>query len=53
MNPAFFGQTNNYITTSEKYGNQYVFFNGVDFSANARLSRLHSPGRLQLRPDHL
>jgi hypothetical protein len=44
VNPALFGQTNNFITTSEKYGNQYVFFNGVDFSANARLSQLTIQG---------
>ena len=39
-----FGQTNNFITSSDKYGDQYVFFNGVDFSANARLPRLTVQG---------
>ncbi len=44
VNPNVFGQTNNFITSSDKYGNQYVFFNGVDFSANARLSQLTVQG---------
>ena len=39
VNPAFFGQTNNYITSSEKYGNQFALFNGIDVNANARVSR--------------
>jgi carboxypeptidase family protein len=44
VNPNVFGQTNNFITSSDKYGNQYVFFNGVDFNANARLSQLTVQG---------
>jgi hypothetical protein len=37
VNPALFGVTNNLITYSDKYGDQYQRFNGIDFSANARL----------------
>src|SRR6187200_1757785 len=44
INPNVFGQTNNFITSSDKYGDQYVFFNGVDFNANARLSQLTVQG---------
>ncbi len=36
VNPALFGATNNFITSSDNYGNQYQRFNGVDISANAR-----------------
>jgi hypothetical protein len=36
VNPALFGQTNNFITYSDKYGEQYQRFNGVDISATAR-----------------
>jgi hypothetical protein len=39
VNPNVFGQTNNFITSSERYGNQYALFNGVDINANARISR--------------
>jgi hypothetical protein len=39
VNPELFGRFDNLITTADKYGNQYVFFNGVDFNANARISR--------------
>ena len=35
-NPALFGQTNNYITSSDNFGTQYQRFNGLDFNANAR-----------------
>ena len=41
VKPQFFGRTNNFITLSEKYGRQYVVFNGIDLNVNARL-----------RPDH-
>jgi hypothetical protein len=37
VKPQFFGRTDNFVTLSEKYGNQYVVFNGVDLSVNARL----------------
>jgi hypothetical protein len=36
VNPALFGVTNNYITSADKYGNQYQRFNGMDISANVR-----------------
>jgi hypothetical protein len=39
VNPALFGRTNNYITSSDKYGDQYAIFNGVDLSVNARVRR--------------
>jgi hypothetical protein len=34
--PALAGVTNNYITYSDRYGEQYQRFNGVDMSFNAR-----------------
>ena len=37
VNPALFGQTNNYITSADNYGNQYQRFNGIDINANARM----------------
>jgi hypothetical protein len=37
VNPALFGQTNNYITSADNFGTQYQRFNGIDFSANARM----------------
>jgi len=36
VNPAFFGQVNNFITSSDTYGNQYALFNGVDLTVNSR-----------------
>ncbi|HVZ19644.1 MAG TPA: carboxypeptidase regulatory-like domain-containing protein [Vicinamibacterales bacterium] len=36
-NPAFFGQTNNYITLADKLGGQYEHDQFVDVSVNARL----------------
>ena len=36
VNPAFFGLTNNFITSADNYGDQYQRFNGMDISANAR-----------------
>jgi hypothetical protein len=39
VNPALFGVTDNFITSSEKYGHQYAIFNGVDFNATARIQR--------------
>jgi len=39
VNPAVFGQTNNYITSSDTYGDQFALFNGIDVNANARISR--------------
>jgi hypothetical protein len=38
VNPALFGVTNNYVTSSDTYGEQYAKFNGIDFNANARPS---------------
>jgi hypothetical protein len=37
VNPALFGVTNNYLTYSDNYGNQYQRFNGMDFNATARM----------------
>jgi hypothetical protein len=37
VKPAFFGRTNNFITLSDKYGDQSVVFNGVDLTVVARL----------------
>ena len=37
VNPAFFGQTNNFITSADNFGTQYQRFNGIDFNANARM----------------
>ena len=34
--PALAGVTNNYITYSDRYGEQYQRFNGMDLSVNAR-----------------
>jgi hypothetical protein len=36
VKPAFFGITNNYITSADKYGDQYAKFNGLDINVNAR-----------------
>jgi hypothetical protein len=38
VNPTLFGQTNNLLTYSDKYGEQYQRFNGIDlnFSAHPR-----------------
>jgi len=35
-NPALFGVTRNYITYSDRYGDQYQKFNGIDVTFNAR-----------------
>jgi len=37
VNPSFFGQTNNYITSADNFGTQYQRFNGIDMNANARM----------------
>jgi hypothetical protein len=37
VNPQFFGQFNNFLTSSDKYGDQYAKFNGIDFNSTARL----------------
>jgi len=39
VNPAKFGLTNNFITDSSKYGNQYASYQGVDVTVTARLPR--------------
>jgi hypothetical protein len=39
VNPSVFGQVNNFVTSSDTYGNQYSAFNGIDLSVNARLGR--------------
>jgi len=36
VKPAYFGITDNYITSSDKYGDQYASFNGLDITVNAR-----------------
>jgi len=36
VNPSVFGQVNNFITSSDTYGNQFALFNGVDMTVNAR-----------------
>ncbi len=37
VNPSKFGLTNNFITDSSKYGNQYANYHGVDVTVSARL----------------
>jgi hypothetical protein len=37
VDPAKFGQTNNFITLSKNFGNQYENFNAVDVTVNARM----------------
>ncbi len=37
VNPALFGQTNNFITLSDKYGNQTQHWNGVEVNFTARV----------------
>ena len=37
VDPSKFGQTNNFITLSSNYGNQYENFNAVDVTVNARM----------------
>ena len=37
--PSLFGITNNYVTFSDTYGNQYAKFNGLDITLNARPTR--------------
>ena len=36
VNPALFGQVNNLVVDSGKYGSEYSYFNGVDISLNVR-----------------
>jgi hypothetical protein len=36
VKPALFGQTDNLVTSSRKYGDQYRYFNGVDVTFNVR-----------------
>ena len=38
VNPAKFGQVNNLIIDSSKYGEEYQYFNGLDVTLNIRLS---------------
>jgi len=38
VNPNKFGQTQNYYTLSDKFGNEYEHWNGFDISVNARLT---------------
>ena len=37
VDPSKFGQTNNFLTLSSNYGNQYENFNAVDVTLNARM----------------
>ncbi|HQZ37557.1 MAG TPA: TonB-dependent receptor [Vicinamibacterales bacterium] len=37
LNPAKFGQTNNFVTKASNFGEQKEMFNGVDVTFNARL----------------
>jgi hypothetical protein len=37
VNPAKFGQINNFITDSKGYGGEYQYFNGLDVTLNVRL----------------
>ena len=39
VTPSLFGVTNNYVTFSDTYGNQYAKFNGLDITLNARPTR--------------
>ena len=53
VNPALFGQTSNFITRSENYGDQTRQWNGVEVNFTARLrERLDLPGRHQHGPAH-
>jgi hypothetical protein len=36
VKPALFGVTNNFVTFSDTYGNQYANFSGIDINLNAR-----------------
>jgi hypothetical protein len=36
VKPAYFGITDNYVTSSDKYGDQYASFNWLDITVNAR-----------------
>jgi hypothetical protein len=38
VNPAKFGQTDNYVTFARNYGNQTEHYNGVDVTVDARMS---------------
>ena len=39
VDPALFGRTNNFLTFSDRYGDQYTVFNGIDINVSARLRR--------------
>ena len=39
VTPTLFGVTNNYVSFSDTYGNQYAKFNGLDITFNARPTR--------------
>jgi hypothetical protein len=39
VNPTLFGRTNNFLTFSDRYGDQYTYFNGIDLSVDARVTR--------------
>ena len=54
VTPSLFGVTNNYVSFSDTYGNQYAKFNGLDITLNARpTQRPDDSGRLQRRQDDL
>ena len=54
VTPSLFGVTNNYVTFSDTYGDQYAKFNGLDINVErAADERPDDPGRLQRRADDL
>jgi hypothetical protein len=36
INPNVFGQVNNFVTSSDTYGDMYAVFNGIDLNVNSR-----------------
>ena len=49
--PAKSGQVDNLATLADKYGKQYQYFNGFDFTRQPADQRLHLPGRHEHRPE--
>jgi len=48
LNPAKFGQVDNFVTHASKYGDQSQVHNGVDVTLNARLGRAYLTGGLSV-----